>query len=724
MKTISKLFILTLLSFSTFADDIDLEVEGWPKDLVFEKGVISIYQPQIEKYENDKIEARAAIAVKIGDDSPVFGAVWFTSRVLTDRDEHLVTFDKIEVEAVKFPEGDAKQIEEIRNGMTTKLDGVSLTMSLDRFSASIEPLLDFKNKSESFNNAPPVIYYETKPAVLVYIDGDPILKELDDSKYKYVMNTPFFIVQNTLDKKYYLKGGKWWYSSKDLKKGWESIKNPPKEVTKIAEEAFQGESNDLDSLTMQMDSPPKVIISTKPAELIQTDGEPKFEPVKDTDLLFLTNSESDIIMDIKSQRYFILISGRWYTTKQLDVGDWKYISPNDLPDDFKKIPEESDIASVRYSVPGTPEAKDALLENSVPQTAEVDRSTATVEVQYDGNPKFVKIESTAVSYAENSDKTILLIDGKYYAVDEAVWFSSNKATGPWEVCVEIPKEVQDIPPESPVYNVKYVYVYDYTPTVVYVGYTPGYYGSYVYYGTVIYGTGYYYHPWYHNYYYPRPVTYGFGVHYNPWTGWGFSYGVSYGWVTFGWHSYNHRYWGACGYRYGYRHGYHRGYRHGYRHGYNSGRRAGYVAGYRAGSKQPRRSNVYRNRSNGIKRTGTKPATRPSNPSTGNRPSTRPSNPSTGARPSTQPSRPKTRENNVYSDKKGNVYKRNNNGSWQERSNGQWNSKNAKPSQRSSKNLNRDYSNRSRGDQRANSYSNRSGSSGQRSRSSGGGGRRR
>ena len=216
------------------------------------------------------------------------------------------------------------------------------------------------------------------------------------------------------------------------------------------------------------------------------------------------------------------------------------------------------------------------------------------------------------------------------------------------------------------------------------------------------------------------MTYGFGVHYNPWTGWGFSYGVSYGWVTFGWHSYHHRYWGACGYRYGYRHGYHQGYRHGYRHGYNSGRRAG----YRAGSKQPRQSNVYRNRANGVKNTGTRPSTKPSNPSTGARPSVHPVNPSAGSRPSTQQAQPRTRENNIYSDKSGNVYKRDNNGGWQERSNGQWNSQNARPSQGSSNNLNRDYSNRSRGDQRANSYSNRGGYSGQRSRPSGGGGRRR
>jgi hypothetical protein len=435
-------------------------------------------------------------------------------------------------------------------------------------------------------------------------------------------------------------------------------------------------------------------------------------------------------MDIHSQQYFILISGRWYTSKSIDTGEWDYIAPNTLPADFAKIPEESDISSVRYSIPGTEESKDALLENSVPQTAEIDRKTATVEVQYDGNPKFTKIESTSVSYAENADKTVLQINQKYYAVDDAVWFVSAKATGPWEVCVDVPNEVQDIPPESPVYNVKYVYVYDYTPSVVYVGYTPGYYGSYVHYGTVIYGTGYWYRPWYHHYYYPRPVTWGFGIHYNPWTGWGFSFGVSYGWMTFGWHSYPRGWWGPCGYRYGYRHGYYRGYRHGYRHGYrngyNAGRRAGYVAGHRAGSRQSLQSNIYRNRANGVKNTGTRPSTRPSNPSAGNRPSTRPStrpsNPSTGTRPST--GQPRTRENNIYSDKSGNVYKRDNGGNWQQRNNGQWNNSGTRPNQ-GSNNLNRDYSNRDRGNQRANSYSNRSRQAAPRSAPSrGGGGRRR
>ena len=65
-------------------------------------------------------------------------------------------------------------------------------------------------------------------------------------------------------------------------------------------------------------------------------------------------------------------------------------------------------------------------------------------------------------------------------------------------------------------------MYESTPQVVYVGYTPGYVYSYPWYGVPVYGTGWYYPPYVTPYaYYPRPVTYGMHVSYNPYTGWGF-----------------------------------------------------------------------------------------------------------------------------------------------------------------------------------------------------------
>src|SRR5207344_3390713 len=96
-----------------------------------------------------------------------------------------------------------------------------------------------------------------------------------------------------------------------------------------------------------------------------------------------------------------------------------------------------------------------------------------------------------------------------------------------------PKDVQKIPPSNEAYNTKYVYVYESTPEYVYMGYTPGYMGCYVYGPTIVYGTGYYYAPWYGAVYYPRPVTWGFAFSYNPWYGWSVGIGFNYGFMHIG-----------------------------------------------------------------------------------------------------------------------------------------------------------------------------------------------
>ena len=435
-------------------------------------------------------------------------------------------------------------------------------------------------------------------------------------------------------------------------------------------------------------------------------------------------------MDVNTQLHYLLLNGRWYTSKSLQDADWSFTEPENLPKQFAEIPAEgTSISSVRVSVPGTEEAEDAVYEQYIPQTAKVDRKTAKTEVTYDGEPQFEKIEGTEMLYAVNTASTVIKVEGKFYVVDEGIWFESDNAKGPWAVSDSRPADVDSIPPSSPVYNVKYVYVYDSTPDVVYVGYTPGYYNSYYYNGVVMYGTGYYYRPWYGYYYYPRPVTYGFGIHYNPYTGWGFSVGVSYGWMTFSFHSGG--YWGPGGYMHGYRHGYYRGYHHGYHNGY----RAGYARGRYDSRNAYRRDNSYnRGRSNTGRTTGRAGVTtRDVNRSnrgrvatgdrTGNNRVNRNDRVNSGnrggntTRPNTKQTRPSTRQNNVYSDRKGNVYQRNNSGNWEQKRNNRSNSNtrpntntrpnNTRPNntiqQNQRQQLNRQYQNRSRGNTNYRNY---------------------
>ncbi|WNJ17388.1 hypothetical protein [Pontibacter sp. G13] len=647
----------------------DINALEWPIDFTQNGRTYTLYQPQVDAMEQILIAGRMAIQIKTDPDSaPIFGAIFFDAKLSTNVDDRVAVLRKFDVTKEKFPDIPDSQVSSFTKDITTFIEGQNLVMSMDDLMGSIE-LRQKQGDDPKFDNSPPHIYVRQTSAMLISIDGDPILKNSDDKNIQYVVNTPFFIVKYKSE--FYLKGGKFWYESGSITSGWNSTEKVPGKVEKFAKKN-QTQETVSDSLTEKLTEPPEIIVTTEPAELIVTDGEPDFQSVEGTNLLYLANSGSDVIMDINAQQYFILLAGRWYTSKKLAEGDWAFVNPKELPEDFAKIPTESDINDVRPSVPGTPEAEDALLQQSIPQTASVNRKDTKTDVNYDGQPKFDQVEGTSMQYALNSDQQVLRDGNKYYTVDEGVWFVSNSPNGPWEVATTRPQEVDDIPPDNPNYNTKYVYIYDSTPEVVYVGYLPGYNYSYIYGGTVVYGTGYYYRPWYGSVYYPRPFTWGFNVHYNPWTGWGFSFGFSMGWIGWGYHSYpGWGWWGPCGYRPGYRHGYY----HGYRHGYNRGYARGYANGYYNSRNRAYRNNVYNNNRRGVRTVNNNvyrsrdvaSSTRTSRPGTTGRPSTGSRNNSSTRQPSTRQNsstRNSTSRNNRYTDRDGNVYQRGNSGNWE------------------------------------------------------------
>ena len=130
----------------------------------------------------------------------------------------------------------------------------------------------------------------------------------------------------------------------------------------------------------------------------------------------------------------------------------------------------------------------------------------------------------------NSPIPVIQVDAKtYYSLKDGVWFGASAPTGPWTVATTVPAVIYTIPPSSPLHYVTYVHVYGSTPQTVYVGYTPGYYGTVVApTSVVVYGTGYVYPPVYVGaYWYPPPPTYGYGAGF----GWGAVTGFAFGATT-------------------------------------------------------------------------------------------------------------------------------------------------------------------------------------------------
>jgi hypothetical protein len=264
---------------------------------------------------------------------------------------------------------------------------------------------------------------------------------------------------------------------------------------------------------------PGVIVSTGPTELVQTDGPPQYAPIGRTDLLFVSNSPNRLFLDLRTQTHYVLLAGRWYRTPSLARGPWDYVPGPDLPAGFAMIPDGHPTEGVRVAVPGTPQAQEAAIANGVPEFATVKRSAARLEITYDGPPQFRPIEGTRLEAAVNAPVPVIRVDWRtHYALDNGVWFFSDSPDGPWTAATSVPPVVYTIPRSDPLHYVTYVRVYDATPEVVYVGYRPGYVGSYATIdGTVVYGSGWYYRPWIGTVWYATPVTWGFGFSF--WYSW-------------------------------------------------------------------------------------------------------------------------------------------------------------------------------------------------------------
>jgi hypothetical protein len=284
------------------------------------------------------------------------------------------------------------------------------------------------------------------------------------------------VVRRKNSQSYYLSSGKFWYEAGNPMGPWKITTSPPSDLVKMLQPSASDDP--------QPETVPAIVTANEPTELIVSQGQPDWQSLAGGKLLYVQNTKSPWLRELATGNMYLLLSGRWYRAKSQD-GPWTFVRADKLPADFKDIPPASDIGGLRASIAGTEEAEDALLEAQIPQTAAIKRSEAKLAVEYDGAPKFEEIPGTAVSYA----------------VDNAVWFTSSSATGPWIVADEIPQdEIQKIPPSSPVYNTTNVHIYESTPDIDYVGYKPGYLWSFPYYGVPVYGTGWYYPPYYGRYY--------------------------------------------------------------------------------------------------------------------------------------------------------------------------------------------------------------------------------
>lgn len=510
---------------------------GWPVEITSGSDRLVIYQPQIDSWDGNRIRARCAVAVTAaGATAPVYGVVSISARSEVSKDTRLVVLHDLQVTAATFAAG-AKSAPDPLQSVRASVSAWPRVISLDRVTADIAIAhAEHSTRSPKLSHTPPRIIYSATPAVLVQIDGAPVLRQVPDSSMMRVLNTPALLLFDPTTHTYFLDGQRRWMQASSLDGPWTVASNAPADLHQLKGRLLSDEQLGLgdNGNSAPADSVPTVYVSTTPAELVETWGPPQYERIPGTYLLYATNTDGDIFMDVDTRVVYVLLSGRWFVGDSLD-GPWQWISGAWLPNDFSRIDPYGPKGRVLTSIPGTEEARDALIANQIPQTATVNRADAHLEVQYDGTPQFKPIQGTRMQYAVNTGTDVIRAGNRYYAAKDGVWFVSDSAVGPWTVADAVAPEIYSIPPSSPLYHDRFLYVYGSDASAVYTGYTPGYMGAFVDDDVVVYGTGWNYPSWCEGMYYGGPWTWGFGYGYSYWGGGWFSQAFHRHWWYHDWH---------------------------------------------------------------------------------------------------------------------------------------------------------------------------------------------
>lgn len=508
--------------------DSALVDNGWPRAIEKDGAKLVYYQPQVNEW-TDFTTLKGKIAFSITKDKKEsLGILSVQAATLVDKDSRQVYLKDIKIDDVRFPSLDEKTASELTPLVKGLFPKNGNPISIDRLMADIQQHTA-KAKSVAVKNDPPQIFYSTNPAILLMIQGDPVLAPVENTNLQYVVNTNWDLFFDKGTKEYYLLAEEVWLKAKATTGPWSATTGLPEDMKKLpAGQGFDDVKKEVPAKSGKGPAP-TVFFSSKPAELILIEGEPKYKSVAGTGLSYIENTENDVFKDDRANINYVLLSGRWFEARNLK-GPWAFATGN-LPEGFAKIPEDSPMGHVLSAVPGTQQAEDAVMLAQVPTTAVVNKAEAEkkVKVHYDGDPQFKPIESTNLQYATNTQEKIIKDGDLYYLCFQGVWFMSTSANGPWKTATSVPNEIYNIPPSSPVYNVTYVTQVETSPTTVESQTTAGYFGMFVLgvtFGAVLtYGTGYYYPPYMYwgpmvpyPVYRPWPMTYGAGAIYNPWTG--------------------------------------------------------------------------------------------------------------------------------------------------------------------------------------------------------------
>jgi hypothetical protein len=268
---------------------------GWPRKLVKPGGTVIIYQPQVDDWQNfTDITWRQAFQLTPTGGKEIVGAASFEGTTEVNTETHTVFMFNIKVLNTYFPSRDpstSAQLEQLFRSF------IPLT-----FNASLDRLIAYMPKPQSvqtvvFRNDSPFIFVSYTPAILLGVDGEPVLSDISKTNLKYVVNTTWPLFFDKSKSEYYLLVNNIWLSAGDLHGPWARVTKLSNEFTKLPDSGrFANVRKLIPPPQVANAIIPQVFYSTVPAEVILFDGQPTYTAIPGTQLVYANNTDCPVFV--------------------------------------------------------------------------------------------------------------------------------------------------------------------------------------------------------------------------------------------------------------------------------------------------------------------------------------------------------------------------------------------------------------------------------------------
>jgi hypothetical protein len=154
---------------------------GWPREVAKDGATLTYYQPQIDDWKDYKeLTGRLAFSLTPKGGKSALGVASLKAKTQTDKDAGLVVIKSIEVVDTRFPSLDSASLKPMDKLFRQLFPTAGMTVSLDRIAAGVE-----RGKSEGkpvrVKTEPPPIFVSEQPAILLFVDGDPVRVPVDST---------------------------------------------------------------------------------------------------------------------------------------------------------------------------------------------------------------------------------------------------------------------------------------------------------------------------------------------------------------------------------------------------------------------------------------------------------------------------------------------------------------------------------------------------------------